>query len=305
MGIAKGRKHGQKDARQLDIGPLRRAGKQEDSAEGGNDGKPGLPAGIEVQKHHYEGYKHRVQIHQSGGKARRNELVGSEKENTAAGKQESQNHQETQLPAGGGEFLSIEHHPDSQERGRQSIAEKKHHQHRHSAFQERLGKKRIGAVGNACYNTAEKPYHPSVRNGICPFACHLIKSEREVSKKVPLANGFYYLCTALITNLAMKVLFVCHGNICRSPMAEFILKALVKARGLEDRFHIESAAVSTEEIGNPISPGQALSSAARGVVQSGEKGPAGDQSRLRPFRPHHLYGCIQPSPHPAHHSFRP
>lgn len=52
----------------------------------------------------------------------------------------------------------------------------------------------------------------------------------------------------------MKVLFVCHGNICRSLMAEFILKALVKARGLEDRFHIESAAVSTEEIGNPIYP---------------------------------------------------
>ena len=52
----------------------------------------------------------------------------------------------------------------------------------------------------------------------------------------------------------MKVLFVCHGNICRSPMAEFILKALVKAKGLEDRFHIESAAVSTEEIGNPIYP---------------------------------------------------
>ncbi len=52
----------------------------------------------------------------------------------------------------------------------------------------------------------------------------------------------------------MKVLFVCHGNICRSPMAEFILKALVKASGLEDRFYIESAAVSTEEIGNPIYP---------------------------------------------------
>jgi len=51
-----------------------------------------------------------------------------------------------------------------------------------------------------------------------------------------------------------KVLFVCHGNICRSPMAEFIFKALVKARGLEGRYHIESAAVSTEEIGNPIYP---------------------------------------------------
>ena len=52
----------------------------------------------------------------------------------------------------------------------------------------------------------------------------------------------------------MRVLFVCHGNICRSPMAEFILKAMVKARGLEDAFYIESAAVSTEEIGNPIYP---------------------------------------------------
>ena len=52
----------------------------------------------------------------------------------------------------------------------------------------------------------------------------------------------------------MKILFVCHGNICRSPMAEYILKALLRARGLEDRYYVESAAVSTEEIGNPIYP---------------------------------------------------
>lgn len=51
-----------------------------------------------------------------------------------------------------------------------------------------------------------------------------------------------------------RILFVCHGNICRSPMAEFILKALVKARGLQDSYHIESAAVSSEESGNPIYP---------------------------------------------------
>lgn len=50
-----------------------------------------------------------------------------------------------------------------------------------------------------------------------------------------------------------NVLFVCHGNICRSPMAEFILKDMVKKTGRED-FFIESAAVSREEIGNPIYP---------------------------------------------------
>lgn len=52
----------------------------------------------------------------------------------------------------------------------------------------------------------------------------------------------------------MRILFVCHGNICRSPMAEFICRALVRAKGLEGSYYIESAAVSTEEIGNPIYP---------------------------------------------------
>ncbi len=51
-----------------------------------------------------------------------------------------------------------------------------------------------------------------------------------------------------------KILFVCHGNICRSPMAEFVMKQLVREKGLEKQFLIASAATSREEIGNPVYP---------------------------------------------------
>jgi len=51
-----------------------------------------------------------------------------------------------------------------------------------------------------------------------------------------------------------KILFVCHGNICRSPMAEFIFKSLAGAYGIGDLYHVESAAVSDEEYGNEIYP---------------------------------------------------
>ena len=52
----------------------------------------------------------------------------------------------------------------------------------------------------------------------------------------------------------VKILFVCHGNICRSPMAEFVMKDLVRKAGLEWKFEITSAAVSREELGNPVYP---------------------------------------------------
>lgn len=52
----------------------------------------------------------------------------------------------------------------------------------------------------------------------------------------------------------IRVLFVCWGNICRSPMGEYILKDMVSKRGIADEFYIESAATSTEEIGNPVYP---------------------------------------------------
>lgn len=51
-----------------------------------------------------------------------------------------------------------------------------------------------------------------------------------------------------------KILFVCHGNICRSPMAEFVMKKLVSDAGLTEQFEIASVATSTEEIGNPVYP---------------------------------------------------
>lgn len=54
--------------------------------------------------------------------------------------------------------------------------------------------------------------------------------------------------------LQYRIMFVCHGNICRSPMAEFIMKNMVKDKGLSESFFIASSATSTEEIGNPVYP---------------------------------------------------
>ena len=51
-----------------------------------------------------------------------------------------------------------------------------------------------------------------------------------------------------------KIMFVCHGNICRSPMAEFVFKDMVAKRGLNDKFYIRSSATSSEEIGNGVYP---------------------------------------------------
>ncbi len=67
-----------------------------------------------------------------------------------------------------------------------------------------------------------------------------------------------------------KILFVCHGNICRSPMAEFIMKDLVKKAGREDEFYIESAATSTEEIGNSVYPPAKRELARHGIGCNGK-----------------------------------
>ena len=63
-----------------------------------------------------------------------------------------------------------------------------------------------------------------------------------------------------------KILFICHGNICRSTMAEQVMKHMVAQRGIADDFFIDSAATSTEEIGNPIYPPAARKLRSEGVA---------------------------------------
>lgn len=73
----------------------------------------------------------------------------------------------------------------------------------------------------------------------------------------------------------IRVLFICHGNICRSPMAEFILKDMVAKIGIEDKFHIESRATSSEEIyrgvGNPVYPPAKKELSAHGISCEGKR----------------------------------
>ena len=67
-----------------------------------------------------------------------------------------------------------------------------------------------------------------------------------------------------------RILFVCHGNICRSPMAEFVMKHLVHQAGRDADFYIESAATSTEEIGNPVYPPARRKLAEHGIDSRGK-----------------------------------
>ena len=73
----------------------------------------------------------------------------------------------------------------------------------------------------------------------------------------------------------IRILFICHGNICRSPMAEFVMKDLVRKAGLEGRFEIASAATTTEEIwggrGNPVYPPARKKLAEHGISCEGKR----------------------------------
>ena len=67
----------------------------------------------------------------------------------------------------------------------------------------------------------------------------------------------------------IRILFICHGNICRSPMAEYVMRDLVEQAGLEAQFQIASAATSTEEIGNPVYPPARRKLAEHGIACQG------------------------------------
>ena len=74
----------------------------------------------------------------------------------------------------------------------------------------------------------------------------------------------------VLSNMTKKILFVCHGNICRSPMAEFVMKHLVAKAGRDVEFEISSAATSTEEIGNPVYPQTRRKLAEHGISCDGK-----------------------------------
>ena len=67
-----------------------------------------------------------------------------------------------------------------------------------------------------------------------------------------------------------RILFVCHGNICRSPMAEFIMKKLIQENKLENKIQVVSSATSTEEIGNPVYPPARRELARHGISCDGK-----------------------------------
>ena len=68
----------------------------------------------------------------------------------------------------------------------------------------------------------------------------------------------------------IKIMFVCHGNICRSPMAEFVMKDILKKEHLENRVYVASSATSTEEIGNPVHYGTRNRLASEGISTEGK-----------------------------------
>ena len=91
-----------------------------------------------------------------------------------------------------------------------------------------------------------------------------LRKKREAMRRRKISGTFERLYDMV------KILFICHGNICRSPMAEFVMKNMVQKAGLEAEFEIASAATSTEEIGNPVYPPARRKLAEHGIDCSGK-----------------------------------
>lgn len=98
------------------------------------------------------------------------------------------------------------------------------------------------------------------------------------------------------TKTMIKILFICHGNICRSPMSEFVLKDMVEQRGLTEQFEIASAATSTEEIwngkGNPIYPPAQAELKKHGIGKTAYTNFAGKRARQVTKEDYHHYDYL-------------
>ena len=85
----------------------------------------------------------------------------------------------------------------------------------------------------------------------------------------------------------IKILFVCHGNICRSPMAQYVFQDMVNKAGVADKFHIASCATSREELGNPVYPPARRELNKRGIACDGHAARRITEAELNRFD--HIY----------------
>lgn len=92
----------------------------------------------------------------------------------------------------------------------------------------------------------------------------------------------------------IRILFLCHGNICRSTMAEFVMKDLVEKAGVSDRFEIASAGVSDEELGNPVHPGTVRMLTLHGITK-GVSGKRARQITRKDYENYDLHICMDRS----------
>lgn len=86
-----------------------------------------------------------------------------------------------------------------------------------------------------------------------------------------------------------RIMFVCHGNICRSPMAEFIFKKMIEDEGLTSEFYVSSSATSTEEIGNSVYPPARAELKRHGIVPDGKRAV---QLRASDYDKYDLFVCM-------------